>query len=129
MPASPVDSDVKGLTAPGAILEVLRRGLGETYGLALRDTVFALTHGTLNLKPGTLYPALAVLEREGLVVSHPETAAPKRGGRPKIFYTLTPKGRAQADELRLHVANLYSLWDGLTPPDPPASPPAPSETP
>jgi DNA-binding PadR family transcriptional regulator len=69
------------------LLGVLRQtGPVHGYGLivALRDR----TDGTFDLPEGTVYPALHRLERDGLVRSEWETAAPRR----RRVYQLTPAG-------------------------------------
>lgn len=65
----------------------------DAYGMAIlremRDVGF-------DLSPGTLYPTLAKLEREGDISWRKQLV----GGRIRKTYRLTPKGRRELDEVR-----------------------------
>lgn len=69
------------------ILATLRDGPLHGYGLA--RTIEQRTENALQLREGTLYPALHSLERDGLIQSAWETPT---GGRERKTYTLTPSG-------------------------------------
>jgi len=75
------------------ILATLRDGPLHGYGLA--QTIEQRTENALQLREGTLYPALHTLERDGLVSSAWETPA---GGRERKVYTLTPSGAKKLTE-------------------------------
>ncbi len=75
------------------ILATLRDGPAHGYGLA--RTIERRTENALQLREGTLYPALHALERDGLVVSAWETPA---GGRERKVYRLTLAGEKKLDE-------------------------------
>lgn len=62
---------------------------GESYGLQLIEA----SHGKLG---NSIYPVLRLLEEKGLVESREGDPSPERGGRPRIYYKLTAKGRAWA---------------------------------
>jgi len=90
--ASPAQDYLKGgLTL--LILATLRDGPAHGYGLA--RTIERRTENALQLREGTLYPALHGLERDGLVVSTWET--PEKGRERKV-YTLTPDGEKKLAE-------------------------------
>ncbi len=86
------------LTARAALLLALRSGPG--YGVELVRRVGSLWGGKVRLGLGSLYPALGSLERDGLVVSRKVVPAPRRGGRSRIYYDLTPRGEEAAAEQR-----------------------------
>ncbi len=75
---------------PALILAVL--GDGPSHGYAIARSVERLSDGALHLKEGTLYPALRVLEQDGLIVGTWEQQ-PK--GADRKVYTLTESGHAE----------------------------------
>ena len=75
---------------PALILAVL--GDGPSHGYAIARAVELLSDGALHMKEGTLYPALRVLEQDGLIVGNWE-AQPK--GADRKVYTLTEAGRKE----------------------------------
>ena len=93
------------LTAPGPAQEYLKGGLTllilatlrdcPAHGYALARTIERRTENALQLREGTLYPALHGLERDGLVVSAWET--PEKGRERKV-YRLTPAGEKKLVE-------------------------------
>lgn len=76
------------------LLAVLEAGPQHGYAVieALRDG----SGGTLDLPPGTVYPALHRLERAGLITSSWHTVA----GRRRRTYQLTPSGQGALGEQR-----------------------------
>ena len=77
---------------------------------AAREPVYGLwlikelaRHG-YELSPGTLYPTLHGLEREGFVSSERRVV----GGRLRRYYTATPAGRAALTEARAKIAELVA---------------------
>lgn len=81
-----------------ALLQALLSADG--FGLELMDRVREMTGGAVKLGPGTIYPALRDLERDGLVETYRADPLPERRGRPRIYYTLTGEGRRAAHEIR-----------------------------
>ena len=75
------------------ILATLRDGPLHGYGLA--RTIEQRTENAVQLREGTLYPALHALERDGLIASAWETPS---GGRERKVYTLTPSGAKKLTE-------------------------------
>lgn len=96
---------VAPLNAKTALLQVL--GFGDGYGLELIERVKDRTDGRVILHQGSVYPALRALERQGLVESYEGKPIPERGGRPRIYYTLTREGRGVAREQHEIVAGLF----------------------
>jgi transcriptional regulator len=77
------------------VLSVLARGEGHGYEVLRR--IEEAGSGALELKEGTLYPALYRLEQAGLVAAKWESEKePRRGPRRRI-YRLTSKGKADLE--------------------------------
>lgn len=93
------------LSAKAALLAVLATGDG--YGTDLIERIADITRGRITLGQGSVYPALAQLEDEGLAVSHESMPLPERGGRPRRYYRLTPRGWRQLQEDRTAIRSLY----------------------
>jgi transcriptional regulator len=62
------------------------------HGVSVADRIAQLTDGTFQVKPGSLFPALHRLERNGYVRG--EWSATAEGRRAKV-YRLTPAGQRQ----------------------------------
>jgi len=75
------------------ILATLRDG--PAHGYALARTIERRTENALQLREGTLYPALHALERDGLIQSAWETP---ENGRERKTYTLTESGTRKLSE-------------------------------
>lgn len=75
---------------PALILAVLSQT--PLHGYAVARAVEHLSEGALHMKEGTLYPALRVLEQDGLIVGAWE-AQPK--GADRKVYTLTEAGHRE----------------------------------
>ena len=80
---------------------------GPLHGYGIKLDVEARTAGELSLGSGTLYQAIARLEREGLIAEAPAPrgAADPRRGR---IYRLEPLGRASLDH---HLRRLRRALD------------------
>lgn len=82
----------------GMVLSVLERGEGHGYDILKR--LQDLGNGALDLREGSLYPALYRMEEAGLVQAHWESDdSPRRGPRRRT-YALTEKGRRQLKRSR-----------------------------
>ena len=79
------------------------------YGVTILKEV-AKTTGK-KLKLGGLWVSLDILSKRGILEKNMGDPTPKRGGRSKIYYTLTPDGLKALE--RVHEFNL-SLWKGMT---------------
>lgn len=74
----------------------------DAYGMAiLRE----MREVGFDLSPGTLYPTLAKLEREGDIAWRKQLVA----GRIRKTYRLTPKGRKELDEVRERLRMIVRL--------------------
>jgi PadR family transcriptional regulator PadR len=65
--------------------------LGPNHGLAIARRIAQITGGELDVKPGSLFPALYRLEERGWL-----TSMPSGGAHPRVkLYKLTQAGRKQ----------------------------------
>lgn len=92
-----------------ALLQALISGDG--FGLELMERVKDTTNGTLRLGPGTIYPALRDLERDGLVETYRADPLPERRGRPRIYYSITADGRRAFFEQRERMVDFFCSLD------------------
>lgn len=74
---------------PALILAVL--GKQPLHGYAIAREVERLSEDALTMREGTLYPALRVLEQDGLIVGEWQ---PQEKGAARKVYTLTETGAA-----------------------------------
>jgi DNA-binding PadR family transcriptional regulator len=72
---------------------------GPVYGLWLLEELAEHGH---RLSPGTLYPMLARMERNGWL-----RARPGAGGNARKNYDITPEGRRLLARLRKHIDELH----------------------
>jgi len=80
------------------ILSSLRRG--ETHGFEILKRLERASAGALDLKEGSLYPALYRLEGAKLIEGQWEDASVKRRGPRRRVYRLTEKGRGRLEQAR-----------------------------
>lgn len=104
---------VKG-DLPALVLAVLSKQPLHGYGIARE--VKLLSDDMLTMKEATLYPALRVLEQDGLIVGEWE---PQEKGADRKVYTLTERGAVEADrrtqELRDYTALINKVLGKLDP--------------
>lgn len=74
------------------ILTIVRREPLHGYGIAQR--LKSLSQGTFQINPGSLFPALYALERDGKLRCEERLSENNRQAR---YYTLTPQGRKQLE--------------------------------
>ncbi len=80
------------------------------YGVTIRALVSESTQRSWSI--GAIYAPLYRLERKGLVRSLPGEPSPERGGRRKIYYSLTPGGKKALLRMK-HVHDV--LWEKSKP--------------
>jgi len=68
----------------------------EMYGYELVRSVRKVTGEAISLGEGVIYPALHSLERNGALKARRKPV----GGRTRVYYALTAKGRQRLDKLR-----------------------------
>jgi PadR family transcriptional regulator PadR len=89
------------------MLAIIRIG-NDAYGVSISDEIEKTTGSEVLL--GSVYDALARLEKKGLVLSEMGEATPERGGRAKRHFRTTSRGvRVVRDTQR----SLVKLWNGL----------------
>lgn len=98
---------VSPLNAKTTLLQAL--DFADGYGLELIERVKEWTGGRMVLHQGSVYPALRALENDGLVRSYEHLTFSVKGGRPRIYYTLTAAGRGVASEQFEIVHSLFQL--------------------
>jgi DNA-binding PadR family transcriptional regulator len=89
-----------------AILDLLAEGQ-PWNGYQIIQEIGSRTQGLWRPSAGSVYPALQLLEDEGLISTQ---AAEATDGRTRTF-TLTDQGRAYVEE---HAAELRASWDAVT---------------
>lgn len=78
------------------------------YGVTIMAKIREISPKTIVF--GTLYNSLDKLVKKGYVVATTGEPTPERGGRRKIFYTLTKKGRDALEKTKeFHQA----LWEWI----------------
>jgi PadR family transcriptional regulator PadR len=75
----------------------------EAHGLEIVKRIEAAGSGALNMKEGSLYPALYRLEKSGLITG-------RRGARRRL-YQLTKKGKRQLQDARQDWAFFVSIMN------------------
>ena len=68
----------------------------EMYGYELVRSIKQVTKEAISLGEGVIYPALHSLERNGALKSRRKAV----GGRTRVYYSLTRKGRDRLEKLR-----------------------------
>lgn len=68
----------------------------EMYGYELVRSIRSATGEAISLGEGVIYPVLHALERNGALRSRRKAV----GGRTRVYYSLTAKGRQRLDKLR-----------------------------
>ncbi len=81
-----------------------------TYGVGIKNQIVELTGEDWNF--GLLYCTLDQLSKKGYLIKKEGRPLPERGGRRKIYYSISPSGRralAEAYVLK------ETLWAGVVP--------------
>jgi PadR family transcriptional regulator len=92
-----MEYDREFLTGTVGVLILSLLNEREMYGYELLREAEQRSASTFHLKEGTLYPALHHMERTGLLKSRWRDS---ETGRSRKYYTLTVKGRRQAESKR-----------------------------
>ena len=81
---------------------------GNAYGVSIRKQVSDVTGRRWSI--GAIYAPLHRLEKKGFVKTLQGAPIPKRGGRSKVYYELTPRGKnALLETKKVH----ESIWVGI----------------
>lgn len=90
------------------LLTTIWRLQDNAYGVTIRKKIEEVTE--TDIVYGTLYNMLGQLVRKGYVLKIRSQPTRERGGRSRMYYTLTSSGIKALKEARaLH----RSLWDGI----------------
>ena len=89
------------------LISVLRLG-DEAYGVPINREVSKIFEKNYTL--GGLYFALDQLVRKEYLMKSTSDPTPKRGGRSKSFYRLTPEGKEALEAVQKHQVK---LWDNV----------------
>jgi DNA-binding PadR family transcriptional regulator len=93
------------------VLSTLARG--EAHGLEILHHLEEAGCGLLQLKEGSLYPALYRLEAAGAVKAVWETQPHGRRGARRRIYQLTPKGQRQLEAGRAEWRQFVRVLGGI----------------
>ena len=78
------------------------------HGVAIADRIAQVTRGTFVVKPGSLFPALHRLDRDGFIVG--EWSASEEGHRVRV-YTLSAAGKKRLGQERKTWARISSAME------------------
>jgi PadR family transcriptional regulator PadR len=90
------------------ILLAVWRLEGNAFGISIRDQISEAIGYEWSL--GAIYVPLDKLTRKGYIAKSYSKPTAQRGGRSKVLYNLTPKGREALHTIREMQA---SLWKGI----------------
>ena len=109
MAEKPWTTELKKGTVQLGILALLTEG--RRYGFEIIEELKGRTGGYLDLKEGTLYPALHRMEKQGLLVS--EWVIQDAGGSPRKYYSITPEGVRALEDGRAQWEQMVSGLAGM----------------
>ena len=117
MAEKPWTTELKKGTVQLGILALLAEG--RRYGFEIIEELKGRTGGYLDLKEGTLYPALHRMEKQGLLVS--QWVLQDAGGAPRKYYSITPEGVRSLENARTQWTAMVAGVEGVL--KKPAAPP------
>lgn len=105
---APIDRELLKGSFDVLLLALLERG--PMYGYQIVKEVKARTDGVLELKEGSLYPALHRLEQQGLIEGFWQ---PRADGADRRYYRLTARGAEAAQEKRAEWRRFATAIEGV----------------
>ena len=81
---------------------------GNAYGVTIKDEIEDRLRRSVSV--GALQITLRRLEKKGLLASQHGDTEKSRGGRPKLYFTLTASGKRALETVR---NDRNQLWDSL----------------
>jgi len=104
---------MKELTkAEETLLLTILRLKDNAYGVAIKQHIQNATGKALPY--GTLYFILEQLTKKGFVKRFTGEPKPERGGRSRIYYTLTPEGSRTLEHAYKMQQKIWNGYSGLT---------------
>lgn len=82
---------------------------GEMYGYQLSQRIKEVSKGKLDIKFGSLYPALHKLHADDIIVMR-ETF---EGSRKRIYYSLSPKGKTATATWKQEYLAFFEMMEGI----------------
>lgn len=95
------------------ILIVIHMLNDEAYGVPINREVSRIIHKPYSM--GGLYFALDQLVRKEYLMKRTADPTPKRGGRSRAYYRLTPEGRQALKAVRRHQLRLWNIAPEFSP--------------
>ena len=71
---------------------------GNAYGITIREKIYNDTGQKWSI--GAVYAPLHRIQKKGLVKTHEGKPIPERGGRSKVYYEVTDKGKKALAEIK-----------------------------
>ncbi|MFN8478143.1 MAG: PadR family transcriptional regulator [Kouleothrix sp.] len=105
---APIDRELLKGSLEVVLLALLERG--PMYGYQIVKEVRALSDGVLDLKEGSLYPALHRLERQGLIEGFWQA---RDDGADRRYYRLTAQGVQAARDKRAEWRRFTAAIEGV----------------
>ena len=68
----------------------------EMYGYELVKKIHLVSKEAISLAEGVIYPVLHSLDRQGVIKARARSV----GGRKRVYYSITAKGRRRLDEVK-----------------------------
>ncbi len=95
-----------------AMLAIMRLR-DNAYGISIMDEITKRTGKSMTV--GGIYTVLERLENNGMIASREGEATSKRGGRKKLFFSLTGHGRRALDASQnaINALRAGTAWGGL----------------
>lgn len=81
---------------------------GNAYGVTIRDEIESRLTRVVSV--GALQTTLRRLEKKGMLEAKHGESNKSRGGRPKLFFTMTPLGKKTLEHVR---GTRDQLWNAL----------------
>lgn len=78
------------------------------YGVAIKEEIENRVHREVSV--GAMQTTLRRLEKKGFLAAKQGDTSPTRGGRPKLFFTITPYGKKAIQQSR---ETRNALWNAL----------------
>jgi len=90
------------------VLLAVARLEGTGYGVSIRKEI--ARRAGRDVTVGSVYATLARLEEKGMVASREGDPTPRRGGRARRHFRLTPQG---SEDLEAARGMMDRMWDGV----------------